>query len=391
MNKKGKGDRIISVILSSFIISFLIGFVVLPKREFSENENRYLAKAPEFSAEKLLKGEFTEGLLDYITDHFPLRDGFVGVKTRYLKCMGFMESVGIYLMEDDSGPLLIEAYREPANTERIGKILGDFKDTLRDKGVKAKTYLTLVPTAVTTYTDKLPGNAPDGAEGFRGKAGISQGNTASQIYEISGLSHAYAGDVLKEHRDEYIYFRTDHHWTTLGAYYGTLPFLMEAGIEPLELSAWDKTVGATGFTGTLWSKSGDYSIPGEDIILYHHPQDKLKVFYPDTGEESESLYNMEFADKKDKYALFLNSLHPLVTVRNENAATDRSLVLIKDSYANAAVPFLAHYFREIHIFDTRYYRKAVSDYIAERPEITDILILYNMNTIDSDQGIRSVY
>lgn len=381
-------------LLPAMVLALTAGFFFIPEREFSENENRYLAKAPGLSVESVLGGDFMEEAEQYVTDQFPFRDALVGLRTYFWKgAYRAGESQGIYLLRDEAGPYLIESYSEPKNTERIGGIIRGFKDILEEEGVSATLYLALVPTAVTVYEDELPKSAPDAEGGYRNRVGISQTVSAETIYDIcaDAVVDAWAGYELFAHRDEPIYFRTDHHWATLGAYYGTLPFLREAGIEPEPISNWTKSLGAGGFTGTLWSKSGDYSVAGEDIVFYDHPGDDIKVSYPDTGEERDGLYNMDYARKKDKYALFLNGLHPLVEISNEKAVTDRKLILIKDSYANAALPFLAHYFREIAVFDTRYYRGAVSDYAAENPEFTDILILYNMNTIDSDQGIRSIY
>lgn len=388
--KKINNNEIIAVILSALVLTFFLFFIALPRKEFSENENRYLAKPPEFTIKNLLEGNYMEGLEALSTDHFPLRDEFIGIKTGFQKLAGMGETEGIYLLKDEKGPYLMEGYKEPVNTQRIGRILGGFRETLEKGGYKGGVYLALVPTAVGIYADTLPAAAPDAPGGYRENAGITQENTAAKIYEISGFDDIYAKDELSAHKDRDIYFRTDHHWTTEGAYYGTLPFLREAGVEPEELSRWEFLEKVPDFTGTLWSKAGDYSIPGEDIELYHHPGDSIRAYYPDEELWMEGLYNLEYGDKKDKYALFLNGLHPLVEIYNQEAVTDRKLILIKDSYANAALPFLSRYFREIHVFDTRYYRKPVSEYVLERPDFTDVLILYNMNTLDSDQGVRSI-
>ena len=84
-------------------------------------------------------------------------------------------------------------------------------------------------------------------------------------------------------------------------------------------------------------------------------------------------------------------MHSLIEITNETAGSDRELALIKDSYANSMVPFLAHHYKKIYVFDTRYYKQGPSAFIKEHPGITDVLILYNMNTLDSDLGIRGIY
>ena len=113
--------------------------------------------------------------------------------------------------------------------------------------------------------------------------------------------------------------------------------------------------------------------------------------YTDTGEVTDSLYNFDYATVKDKYSLFLNNLHPLIEITNETAVSDRELALIKDSYANSMVPFLVHHYKKIYVFDTRYYKQGASEFIKAHPGVTDVLLLYNMNTLDKDLGIRGVY
>ena len=145
------------------------------------------------------------------------------------------------------------------------------------------------------------------------------------------------------------------------------------------------------FAGTLYSKVNDYHHVKDDIVVYTHPDDRLTVTYTDTGEVADSLYNMEYLAEKDKYSLFLNNIHTLVEIENANAQVEDVLVLIKDSYANSMVPFLVHHYRKIYVFDTRYYKQGVSDFLTEHDEVTDVLILYNMNTLDNDSGIRGIY
>ncbi len=131
---------------------------------------------------------------------------------------------------------------------------------------------------------------------------------------------------------------------------------------------------------------------GKDAItVYTNPEDRLRVTYEDTGEVSDSLYNFDYLQEKDKYSLFLNNIHPLVEIENETAPSDDVLMLIKDSYANSMVPFLTHHYKKIYVFDTRYYKDGPSSFLEEHGEVTDVLILYNMNTLDGDTGIRGIY
>ena len=103
---------------------------------------------------------------------------------------------------------------------------------------------------------------------------------------------------------------------------------------------------------------------------------------------TDSLYNFDYLEEKDKYSLFLDNIHPLIEIENTAADSENELMLIKDSYANSMVPFLTHHYRKIYVFDTRYYRNGLSSFLSEHETITDILLLYNLNTLDGDTGIR---
>ena len=275
----------------------------------------------------------------------------------------------------------------------------------------------LVPTAISTYNAKLPSCAPD-------RGVLRQVDTMNEIYAAlpnmqkvdawSALQTAAAqentdrplasGDAdgaqpvanaWDADRDtstaDGLYYHTDHHWTTHGAYVGYQAYCDAAGLSPIPEADFQKTCVTTDFHGTIFSKLHDSTVPGDAITLYEYPANQLTVSYPDTGEVTDTLYNRDYLAQKDKYSVFLNNLHPLVEITNARADSDRQLVLIKDSYANSMVPFLVHHYQKIYVFDTRYYRFGPSSFINEHPEVTDVLLLYNMNTIDTDLGVGGIF
>ncbi len=374
-----------ALVLTGMVLALAALFIVMDKKDFSENENRYLAEFPSASLEKIKSGEYMSGLESYLADHFPFRDFFMGIKTKAEMCAGKKEINGIYMADDG---YLIEEYKKPENTERIGKILGSFAKELEGQNVDIR--LMLVPTAVYVYGEKLPEHAPGRADVSAG--GRSQMETAEAIYEISGIQAVdCCGELFVYKEKGELYYKTDHHWTTLGAYAGYTAYCREMGMDAVSLDEMEAQVVTEDFRGTVYSKAGDYGRKGDAITIYRNPADQLTVEYADTGETSDSLYNLEYVDEKDKYSLFLDNLHSLVEITNENAVSDRELVLVKDSYANSMVPFLAHHFKKIYVFDTRYYKQGVSVFVKEHPGVTDVLLLYNMNTLDGDLGIRGVY
>lgn len=377
MTHNNKIRTLTAGLLTGGILALSVTFLLSPKREFSENENRYLAKAPAFSLENIKSGQYMEDLSSWLSDHFPFRDFFMGLKADTEITLGKREINNVYIADDD---FLIEVYEAPVNTERIADTFHKFYEKIDTERID--TRLMLVPTASFIYADKLPSYAPtrnqmDTAEAIYDKAGIPSIDCTSFLLNASGT--------------EQLYYRTDHHWTTTGAYQGYLAYCEAKGLTPVSLDDMEAKTVTNEFYGTIYSKVNDYSLKGDSITIYTNPADSLTVNYTDTKEVADSLYNLDYVDKKDKYSLFLNNLHTLIEITNETAESDRELILIKDSYANSLVPFLTHHYKKIYVFDTRYYKEGPSSFIKEHPGVTDVLLLYNMNTLDTDSGIRGIY
>lgn len=383
------GGAITVMMITIMILIFGIWFLISPKQEFSENENRQLALAPVYTFQSLKDGSYMTSIQKYLSDHFPIRDEFMTLKTKAEILTGKEEINNIYIADDG---YLIEAYSAPKQKE---KIIGQFGKLYQNITTDAKNNISLmlVPTAVTVYNDKLPAAAPD-------KGNLKQLATMDAIYEAlpeikridcyQGLS-AQAQSEKGDANAASLYYHTDHHWTTFGAYIAYRQYCEAMGITPLEESAFTKTVVTNSFKGTVYSKLNDTTVPGEEITIYENPENRLTVNYQDSEEVTDSLYNKDYLSKKDKYSMFLNNLHPLIEITNETADSDKVMVLVKDSYANSIVPFLVNHYKKIYVFDTRYYRFGPASFINEHPEVTDVLILYNMNTIDTDLGIGGIF
>lgn len=364
-------------LLAGGVLVLSVTFLLSPKQEFSENENRYLAKFPAFVWEDVKSGQYMDDLSSWLSDHFPFRNFFMGLKADTEIALGKKEINNVYIAEDD---YLIEVYETPVNTERIADTFHKFYEKIDTDKIDIR--LMLVPTASYICADKLPDFAP----------ASTQMDTANIIYEKSGIPTIDCSSFLFDAADsEQLYYRTDHHWTTAGAYQGYLAYCEAKGLTPVSLEDMQTETITDEFYGTIYSKVNDYSHKADSITLYTNPNDSLTVHYTDTDEITDSLYNLDYVDKKDKYSLFLNNLHTLIDITNKSAESDRELVLIKDSYANCMVPFLAQHYKKIYVFDTRYYKEGPSSFIEEHPEVTDVLLLYNMNTLDTDSGIRGIY
>jgi hypothetical protein len=373
--------RILITILASVTAFLGILTVVLPKKDYSENENRYLEKLPEFSFENIMDGSYMSDMETYVSDHFAFRDVFMTVKTYYERLTGRNRVNNIYMCKDG---YYIEEYRALENTDRIAaaiKRLG----TAADEG-KARFVAMLVPTAVTIEADKLPAAAKNDSQ-------------AADMEKIMKLVNGEAGGIrfldvteaLKSAKEkDQVFYKLDHHWTTAGAYAAYTELAKELGFEPLSRDAFTEKTVSTEFKGSFYSKVNDLSAKPDSISVFGSSRLDLTVSYPDKKLETDTLYAEEYLDKKDKYSYFLNNQNSFVEITNSNASSDRSLVIVKDSYANCFVPFLCEHFAKVYVFDTRYYREKVTDFIRNE-EVTDVIFLYNMYTIDTDTGINGIY
>lgn len=368
-------QKVVICVAAGFVLAGMTAFLVLPKENFSEQENRYLESFPKISKESIWNGSFIEDLESYLCDHFPLRDAFMNIKTQFEKKTGRQMINEVYLAADG---YWIETYKEPVNNEKIIRVFNSFAESLET----AECLVMLVPTAITVYEEKLPDFLTYGRQEENRRYLMSQ--LEARILDV--------GEILKQNASQYqLYYRLDHHWTTYGAYLAYRFYCEELGIPAREPEDYEILKVTEDFKGTIYSKVGDYSVDGDTITLFQIPGQSLKVTYTDTGEITDSLYALEYLDKKDKYSMFLDNIHPLIEIENEGAQSEEELVIVKDSYANCFVPFLTEYYRKIYVVDTRYYKLPVSELVNENPAVTRVLILYNMNTIDTDLGVGGIY
>jgi len=368
--------KVTSCVFAGICVVLGILLLVLPKSDWSENENRRLASFPEFSAEALAEGEYLSGVQTYLTDHFPMRDVFVSVNTKFNTLLGRRELNDVFICGDG---FLIDKYKTPTRTEAIIEAFNRLPAAVGER----KVTMLIAPTAASVYSDRLPIFAQQ-ADQLETMKRLMEGFTGSSV-DVTA--------TLMEHREEHqLYYRTDHHWTTYGAYYAYVELCAELGLTPRDMGEYTVECVSEDFCGTTYSKVNDFSVPGEEMHRFLLPEQKLTVVYGSDGKEvSDSLYNAEYLEQKDKYSYFLNNIHDLIAIENPDARTERGLVIIKDSYANCFVPFLAEHFSKIYVVDPRYYRDSVIGLINSDEAVTDVLILYNLGTMDTDTGVTVIY
>lgn len=357
--------RISQVVTAVLFCAFLAGFgllhILLPDRTFSPVENRTLSRMPDFSWSALADGSYTSKLEKYLEDQFPLRDGWMGLKNRYEYLLGKREFHGVYLCGDRLIHKIEDASRAEQNIAYLQKLT-----ELTDIPV----YLGLIPTAAEVYRDQLPA----GAENF---------DQAAYLKKVrESVPDAVWVDMEKwvdGASDVSLFYRTDHHWTSAGAWHGYAA-LMEAMGEPFEPLGTPETV-SENFYGTLYSSSGVHWLAPDTIERYVSGE-SVTVENFEKGE-THGLYVDSFLGEKDKYASFLGGNTPLYIIRNPEAASEEKLLVVRDSYSDAMAPFLSQYFAEIHLVDLRYYRTSVVEYARENG-MDRIFVCYSVENFVKD-------
>ena len=340
----------ITVLFCLFIFGFGIALVLSPSRDFSDQENRFLAQFKAPTLDTLRSGKFMEDFEDYVTDQFPLRDQWIRLKARSERLLGKQENNGVYFGSD--GQTLFAQFTAPTD-EELSQRLG-FVNSLGDN-LEVPVYFSLVPDKSVAYIDL-------------------RGDLTS------------AGD----------FYRTDHHWTTQGAQRAWWKLMAGMGrVQPKEdmdgvsYQGLSYTEVSNSFYGTTYSSSGAAWVR-PDTIHTVIPEGGTKghvtvTGYPEGLPIESSLYHPEKLEVKDKYAYFLGGNQPLCVIQNPDAP-DGKLLVIRDSYSDSLAPFLAEQFQEVHLFDLRYNNMSVQQYVADNG-IDQVLVLYSVANFSTDMNL----
>lgn len=359
--------KLIVFIFCLYIGGMLLFAMVLPDQEFSEMENRYLQPFPRVSMDGFESGRYMKEMENYISDHMVFRDQWVCMKASLEVLTGKKENNGIYFGKDGTLFQRVEIKEEEKLLEKatyINKLA---------ENVDVPVCFGLIPTASEVWEEKLP----------KGAKTEQQTKWIETLYQTVDVDTIDFFKELEQHQEEEIFYKTDHHWTSLGAYYGANIIFEHLGIKNVDLSSYESRVVSEEFYGTLYSKSGAWWVKPDEIRMYVPEQGK-EVFSTFSGEEeSGKLYDYKKLDGKNKYAFFLGGNQPLCIVTSESGKNQKLLV-VRDSYSDSLVPFLSERFGEIHLFDLRYNRLSIKNYVKEN-EIDQILVLYSFeNYLEDD-------
>lgn len=367
--------KILTIFILGIISFLLVGFIIVPKKNFSEIENRSLASMPKFSISKIIDGTYMKDFETYINDYFLFRDIFMNIRTFANRVVGKQNIGDVYFGDDN---YLFEYYSEIEKTSEIAEVI----NKLYNNNQNINYSVMFVPTKIGIYSDKMPNNVEK----------IEQNKIIENIYkkidnDINKIN--IYNSLIKEKENYQLYYKTDHHWTTYGSYFGYKEFAINNNINYIDISLFDIDIVSASFVGSTYSKVVDPFSTNEELALFNYKDYDLDVSYVTSNKNSKSLYNYEYLEKKDKYAIFLDNNHSLIKIVNNDINDNTNILIIKDSYANSMIPFLVNHYNNIYVIDPRYYKKSISKYINEN-NIDNVLILYNLGTLSSDDNILSI-
>ena len=355
----------------------MVANILYPTQKVSEEENRSLASRPEVTAGSLASGTFMEQYEKYLADQFFGRDMFRNLKVTLNRLGGSKQEAGVFIGSHD---------------QLLDDIVVPDQQSLQDNLSSIKEFTEAypdVPVSMILVPDKaniLSGNLPNLATVADQNALISR--VKKELND--SVQWIDAVKVMSSHTKENIYYKTDHHWTTLGAFYTFKEAAPILGIEEDVSSMFVSYPVTTEFNGTLAAKSGCRMNVKEtiDIFVPKDIENEMVVNYVEEQKKTTSVYEADKLDTRDKYGLFFGGNSPVIDIKTVSSSKDRLLV-IKDSYANCFVPFLTPFYREIVMVDPRYYSGTIQD-IMSTYGITDVVFLYSGNTFFQDNSINGV-
>ena len=367
---KNTKSRVITIFACLLLaVSALMG-PLTPDHYDSEREKRNLTQLPIPDMEDILSGDFADNLEDYLSDQIPLRDRWIAVKTYAELAVGKQESGGVYIGKDHY--LMDKFSSYDAKQLRINAAaLADLRAAAAKDHIRMQTML--VPVAAQMLTDKLPPFAS-----------AADYEAILAVLQEQGVSAIDLAKALSAHTNEDIYYRTDHHWTSLGAYYAYAAWMqaIDRQDEIIPQADWTKETLCEDFRGTTWNKVPLRGVPADSITAWYLHADR-KVSYNDGKMQGSSLYARKYLSGSDQYAVFLSSNQAETVIKGSGAAGSGKLLLIKDSYGNTFAQFPSEQFEEVRVLDLRFWRGDLMDY-AKQNGITDLLVLYGTQNFVSD-------
>lgn len=374
-----KNKIFFTIFMTIWVVIIIINFI-WPKETFLEEENRMLSTIPRFSFESFINGDYLNGVNDYINDHFAFRNIYLKLNSWWeVSVMGKKENNGVYIGKDG---YLFEKFeytdKDQDNANTNVEIISNFANKMKEQNIP--TYFVLIPNSIYINSNKLPNyvEVPN------------QEEIINQIYsKTENTNNINVIESLKEeNKIKQLYFKTDHHINSDGAYVVYKEYCKVTNIAIKELNEFNRITISNNFLGTFDSKAQLINQEPDELFIYQNEiNTNIKEAIYDK-QTTNSIFNDEYLNGKDKYSYFLNGNNSRAIIKT-NVKNDKKLLVIKDSYAHIISQFLCQDYSEVHFLDPRYTN---FDYIkyAKENGITDVLFLYNVSTFVQDTNLNLI-
>lgn len=370
-------SKITAICFLLLLFGLTIFSIFKPPTIFSEKENRYLEQKPVFSFSSLLDGSYSADYETYLSDQFPGRDQWIRIKSMNEQLLQKKDMNGVYLGKDQ---YLIEqpdrTVFESSQSQKNIDCLSDFVQRQTSHLGQSHVQVMVVPSASQILTEKLPLFAsPYEEERFLSSVRSSVGD--DHFIDVT--------PTLSSHQQEYIYYRTDHHWTTLGAFYAYQQWANSIGISPYAQNDFTIKTVSDSFYGTIQAKVNlPVSPDSMNVFLPNFPI-TYTVTYNESEPAKDSLYEWDALKIRDKYRFYLNGNQPITHIQTSSDSR-RNLLVIKDSFANSFIPFAANHFDQTVVVDLRYFN-GDGQALIDNYHITDILVLYQASFLAKESSV----
>ena len=414
-NKKTDSVKILlfAVVMAFF---FVVGLAFFLRPTESQNEKRKLTEFPKFTVSGFLSGEWTSQVSLWYADTYPMREGMIsanssleslyGVKGEQVVVGDAADDIPdtptdqevVFNPTDDGGGERVQgmyvngdtAYQlysfNQQNSDSYAALINKLASQVKGK---ANVYDMIVPLH---YQIALSRETADkfGASDCEAAINYMYGAMSDDITTVDALSEMIA------HNTEYLYYRADHHWTARGAYYAYVAFCEAKGIEPTPLSDYER-LQFDGFLGTLYAEADQPAAmkSNPDYVEAFVPMgtNKIKVTerngnvteYQVVNKQTDAWYPAAGA----KYNCFIAGDNPISEIHNPDITDGSSIVIIKESYGNAFVPFLVDSYEYVYVIDYRYWSGNLADFVIDN-KIDDVLFLNVVNATSTSARLNEL-
>lgn len=362
-------------VFSILVILFTVIDIINSPNEFSELENRKLSQMPILSLKSYIDTSFSSDYEKYINDQFFLRDNWIDLKSRIEYLLGKRENNDIIFGRENYLFKKFTTFNDEMLENNLNSII-----TFTNNYNKEVDFF-IIPNSYAVYDELTPRYLPLVDQ-------LSLINSINSYLSLKSNDHINTINVAEEllkNKDDYIYYKTDHHWTSYGAYLAYLTYMDYLGLEIVDINNLEK-ITINNFLGTYYNRSKYFKVDSDFITYYNI----LGLHIEIDGKEKLSLMDLHKFKGSDKYSAFLWGNNGLTKVINENISEERkgsSILIFKDSYANSFIQFLSYNYEIIDIIDLRYFKESIRNFMKDK-DYNEILIMYSFNNLSTDINIR---